>query len=80
MLGDKAAAARYIAITSRKITQLIYPKKFCDVLPYDISETEDNIVPEYLFSVIPMVLVNGCSGIGTGYSTSIPKYHPNEIC
>ena len=26
-----------------------------------------------------MVLVNGCSGIGTGYSTYIPPYNPNDI-
>lgn len=26
-----------------------------------------------------MVLVNGCDGIGTGYSTFVPNYNPREI-
>ena len=30
--------------------------------------------------VIPMVLVNGAEGIGTGWSTFIPNYNPAEIC
>ena len=29
--------------------------------------------------VIPMVLVNGADGIGTGWSTNIPNYDPREI-
>lgn len=29
--------------------------------------------------VLPMVLVNGADGIGTGYSTSIPNYNPKDI-
>lgn len=30
--------------------------------------------------IIPMVLVNGCQGIGTGWSTFIPNFNPREIC
>lgn len=30
--------------------------------------------------VIPMVLVNGAEGIGTGWSTFIPNYNPADIC
>jgi len=29
--------------------------------------------------IIPMVLVNGCEGIGTGWSTFIPNYNPRDI-
>ena len=32
-----------------------------------------------LLPVIPMVLVNGCEGIGTGWSTKITKYHPVQV-
>ena len=28
---------------------------------------------------IPMVLVNGSEGIGTGWSTYIPNYNPRDI-
>ena len=37
------------------------------------------IEPEYYAPVIPLVLVNGASGIGTGWSTNIPNYNPREI-
>ena len=29
--------------------------------------------------ILPLVLVNGSSGIGTGWSTSIPNYNPRDI-
>ena len=42
---------------------------------------DDNqiIEPEYYVPIIPMVLVNGCDGIGTGWSTKIPNYDVREI-
>ena len=43
--------------------------------------TEDNmrIEPEWYCPVIPMVLVNGSEGIGTGYSSMVPNYDVREI-
>ncbi len=29
--------------------------------------------------ILPMVLVNGAEGIGTGWSTFIPNYNPRDI-
>lgn len=29
--------------------------------------------------ILPLVLVNGADGIGTGWSTSIPNYNPEDI-
>jgi DNA topoisomerase-2 len=29
--------------------------------------------------IIPLVLVNGAEGIGTGWSTSVPPYNPHDI-
>ena len=42
---------------------------------------EDNmrIEPEWYCPILPMVLVNGSDGIGTGYSTTVPNYDPREI-
>lgn len=37
------------------------------------------IEPDYYLPIIPMVLVNGSEGIGTGYSTTIPNYNPVDI-
>jgi DNA topoisomerase-2 len=38
------------------------------------------IEPEFYIPVIPMLLVNGGIGIGTGFSTNIPCYNPKDIC
>lgn len=42
---------------------------------------DDNqkIEPVWYMPIIPMVLVNGADGIGTGWMTKIPNYNPREI-
>ncbi len=37
------------------------------------------VEPVYFYPIIPMVLVNGSEGIGTGWSTFLPNYNPKEI-
>lgn len=37
------------------------------------------IEPDYYVPTIPLVLVNGADGIGTGWSTSVPCYNPLDI-
>ena len=45
------------------------------------SQDDDGmpIEPEYYAPIIPMILVNGAEGIGTGFSTKIPPYNPLNI-
>ena len=49
-----------------------------DILEYTVDDGE-TIEPIYYVPVIPMVLVNGPQGVGTGYSSSIPCYNPVDI-
>ena len=37
------------------------------------------VEPEYYVPIIPFALMNGISGIGTGFSCSIPSYQPTQI-
>ena len=37
-----------------------------------------HVLGRYL-PVVPMVLINGAEGIGTGWSTYIPNYNPREV-
>src|SRR5690606_24647192 len=39
----------------------------------------EKIEPEVYYPVIPMVLVNGCHGIATGWSTTVPNFNPIDI-
>lgn len=35
--------------------------------------------PEFYIPIIPMGLVNGCEGIGSGWSTYVPNFDPRDI-
>ena len=37
------------------------------------------IEPKHYLPIIPLVLVNGSAGIGTGWSTSVPSFHPLDL-
>ena len=48
-------------------------------LPQFLDDDGQSIEPDHYVPVIPMVLVNGADGIGTGWSTFIPNYNPRDI-
>ncbi|XP_051156221.1 DNA topoisomerase 2 [Leptopilina boulardi] len=76
--GKDAASPRYIFTKLSPLARFIFHKDDDFVLRY---EYDDNIKiePVYYVPVIPMVLVNGADGIGTGWMTKIPNYDPREI-
>ena len=43
------------------------------------EEDGQQIEPEYFCPVIPLLLINGCKGIGTGWSTNIPQHNPRDV-
>ncbi|EGR31961.1 topoisomerase ii beta 180kda, putative [Ichthyophthirius multifiliis] len=78
MGGKEAASARYIHTNLNKITRVIFPQNDDYILQY-LEDDGYLVEPKYYLPIIPMVLVNGAEGIGTGWSTSIPQYNPREI-
>ena len=50
-----------------------------EALLKSLYDDNNRIEPEWYVPIIPMVLVNGAEGIGTGWSTKIPNYDPREI-
>lgn len=76
--GRDAGAPRYIYTLLEKITTLIFNKKDNGVLRY-LDDDGLLVEPEYYTPIIPMVLVNGALGIGTGFSTNIPSFNPKDI-
>lgn len=76
--GKDAASARYIATFLSKITRRIFQKND-DPLLENLADDGKRVEPRWYMPVIPMVLVNGADGIGTGWSTSIPNYNPTDI-
>ena len=78
MGGKDAASSRYIHTYLKDITRHIYPNSDFPVLDY-INDDGLEVEPKYYVPIIPMILVNGSIGIGTGFSTNIPCFNPKDI-
>lgn len=78
LTGKDAASPRYIFTHLEKWASVIFNKHDSEALNYNYDDGA-RIEPEYLVPIVPMVLVNGCEGIGTGYSTSIPSFNIKDI-
>ncbi len=76
--GKDHASPRYIFTYLTDIAKIIFPVKDMDILKY-LDDDGMKIEPEWFCPIIPMILVNGTKGIGTGFSTSIPSYNPLDI-
>ncbi len=78
--GDAPAAMRY---TEARLTALAVEmladleKNTVDLRPnYDETREEPTVLP----SVVPNLLINGCSGIAVGMATEMPPHNMTEIC
>ena len=60
------------------MTRAIFPASDLPLLKQQMDDNQ-RIEPEWYIPVLPMVLVNGADGIGTGWMTKIPNYNPREI-
>ena len=76
--GKDAASPRYIHTYLQPRVRNLVPNADFDVLKY---RDDDGLAvePEWYAPVLPMLLVNGARGIGTGYSTYIPPCNPKTI-
>ena len=79
LLGGKDdASPRYIFTYLEAITDKIFRKEDSKILNY-LEDDGTMVEPEYYLPVLPLLLVNGCVGIGTGFSTDIPPYNPSDL-
>lgn len=76
--GKDSASERYIFTQLNPITRYIFPQADDQVLTY-LDDDGQQVEPIYYAPIIPMILVNGTTGIGTGFSTSIISYNPRQI-
>jgi DNA topoisomerase-2 len=76
--GKDAANARYIFTYLEEITRYIFREEDDNLLDQVIDDG-DVVEPVYYVPIIPMVLINGTSGIGSGWSSTIPNYNPLDI-
>ena len=76
--GDDSASERYIFTMLNPLTRSIFPDADDSVLNYQ-NDDGTIVEPDYYVPIIPFALINGISGIGTGFSCSIAPYNPITI-
>lgn len=78
MGGKDHASPRYIFTNIEPLTFNIFRKEDEVILKYIVDEG-DVVEPEFYYPVTVMALVNGSTGVGTGYSSNILQYDPKAI-
>lgn len=76
--GNDCASARYIYTRLSPFARKIFHVADEPLLTYNEDDGK-KIEPEVYMPVVPMVLINGADGIGTGWSSSIPNYNPEDV-
>ena len=71
--GKDAASSRYIFTRLSPQTRKIFNPADNAVLSY-VMDDGQQVEPEFYAPIIPMILVNGAEGIGTGFSCYVPPY------
>ena len=75
--GDGAAAMRYTEARMHKITTSMLADIDCETVDFDPNFDGSLLEPSVLPVRLPMILLNGVSGIAVGMATNIP---PHNLC
>ena len=76
--GKDASQTRYIFTRLTPDTRKIFDDRDDAILTY-IEDDGKKVEPEFYAPTLPMVLVNGTEGIGTGFSSYVPPHNPDDI-
>jgi DNA topoisomerase II len=76
--GKDSASPRYIHTFLQPGVFNLVPSDDFDCLAYR-DDDGTPVEPEWYAPILPMLLVNGARGIGTGYSTCIPSFNPKDL-
>tara|TARA_B100000963_G_C22636303_1_gene677830 strand:+ start:495 stop:3716 length:3222 start_codon:yes stop_codon:yes gene_type:complete len=76
--GKDASSPRYIFTQmTENFKNIIHPDDN-ELLEY-LNDDGYSIEPKYYVPTLPLILINGACGIGTGFSTDIPCFNPDDI-
>ncbi len=77
-LNRRPSASRYIKTKLSPIFRQLFRKE--DDLIFERNDSNGlKVEPKYFTPVLPMVLVNGAEGMGTGHSCYILSYNPEDL-
>jgi len=77
-LGKNFAAPRYIYTRLNDIVNHLFHKHDQSLYKY-LEDDGTSIEPAWYLPALPLILVNGSSGIGTGFSCDVPSYKPQHL-
>jgi DNA topoisomerase-2 len=78
MGGKDASQTRYIFTKLTKEARKLFDPRDDAILNY-LDDDGRSIEPDFYMPTLPMVLVNGTEGIGTGFSCYVPPFNPKDI-
>ena len=78
MGGHDSASPRYIFTNLSELAFHIYNPLDNPLFEYNEDDGK-KIEPLWYLPIIPMILINGTEGIGTGFSTKVPPHNPEVI-
>uniref|UniRef100_A0A3B1JLS1 DNA topoisomerase 2 n=1 Tax=Astyanax mexicanus TaxID=7994 RepID=A0A3B1JLS1_ASTMX len=76
--GKDSASPRYIFTMLSSLSRLLFPSVDDNLLKYNYDDNV-KVEPEWYIPIIPLVLVNGGDGIGTGWACKLPNFDVREI-
>ena len=80
MDGDSAAAMRYTEARMRKIADEVMADIEKDTIDFTLNFDDTTPEPTVLPTKIPLLLVNGASGIAVGMATNMAPHNLSEVC
>lgn len=76
--GQDASSPRYIFTVVSPLARKVFREEDNAILEY-LDDDGMSVEPTYYIPIIPMILVNGGMGIGTGFSTNVPCHNPSDV-
>jgi DNA topoisomerase-2 len=74
--GKDAASPRYIFTKLKPIARKLFHPADDAILDFSVV---DQVEPDYFVPLLPLVVINGCEGIGTGFSTTVLPHDPIDL-
>lgn len=79
MLGKDKSSARYIYLKPQRWLPYVFKKEDESLYKYIVEEGKEQ-EPEFMLPIIPLHLINGAQGIGTGWCTFMPNHRVENVC
>lgn len=78
ILSTVPSAGRYIHTKLHSNFRKLFKKEDDDIITYQLSDGLQ-IEPEFYIPILPVILINGSQGIGTGFASKFLNYNPEDI-